>query len=67
MNSFQTVFADARGLDYATFFLVYTIVVVICRIALARFKGGSSPYLTIAALQYVMAGSVLLVHLFRQQ
>jgi len=60
MNNFQTVFADARGLDYAAFFLVYTITVVICRIALARFKGGSNPYLTIAALQYVMAGSVLL-------
>ena len=60
MNNFQTVFADARGLDYATFFLVYTATVVICRIALARFSGGSNPYLTIAALQYVMAGSVLL-------
>lgn len=60
MNNFQTVFADARGLDYAGFFLVYTIVVVICRIALARFKGGANPYLTIAVLQYVMAASVLL-------
>ncbi len=60
MSNFQTVFADARGLDYAAFFLIYTITVVICRIALARFKGGANPYLTIAALQYVMAGSVLL-------
>jgi hypothetical protein len=60
MSNFQTVYADARGLDYATFFLIYTVTVVICRIALARFKGGSNAYLTIAALQYVMAGSVLL-------
>ena len=60
MNNFQTVFADAKGLDYANFFLAYTITVVVCRIALARFKGGRRPYLTIAALLYVMAGSVLL-------
>lgn len=60
MNNFQTVFADARGLDYADYFLTYTITVVICRLALAKFKGGQRPYLTIAALQYVMAGSVLL-------
>ena len=60
MNNFQTVFADQRGLDYANFFLIYTIIVVICRIVLARFKGGSSPYLTIAILQYIMSGSVLI-------
>ena len=60
MNNFQTVFADAKGLDYANFFLAYTITVVVCRIALARFKGGRRPYLTIAALLYVMAGSFLL-------
>ena len=60
MNNFQTVFADARGLDYAGFFLTYTITVVLFRIALARFKGGNSPWLTIAALQYIMCGSVAL-------
>lgn len=60
MNNFQTVYADARGLNYATFFLIYTVTVVICRIALARFSGGPNPYLTISALQYIMAGSVLL-------
>ena len=60
MNNFQTVFADARGLDYADFFLTYTITVVIFRVLLARFKGGKNPYMTIAALQYVMFGSVLL-------
>ena len=60
MNNFQTVFADERGLDYADFFLTYTIIVVLFRILLARFKGGKNPYMTIAALQYVMFGSVLL-------
>ena len=60
MNNFQTVFADDRGLVYSTFFLVYTVTVVICRILLASFKGGKNPYLTIALLQFVMAGSVIL-------
>ena len=60
MSNFQTVYADARGLDYATFFLIYTVTVIVCRVALARFNGGANPYLTIALLQYVMAASVLL-------
>ncbi len=60
MNNFQTVFADERGLDYADYFLVYTVTVVLFRVVLARFKGGRNPYMTIAALQYVMFGSVVL-------
>lgn len=60
MNNFQTVFADERGLDYATYFLAYTITVVIFRIALARFKGGASPYLTIAGLLFTMCASIVL-------
>ena len=60
MNNFQTVFAEDRGLQYADFFLAYTITVVIFRVVLVRFTGGSNPYRTIAVLQYVMAGSVLL-------
>ncbi|MGB0843728.1 MAG: MFS transporter [Alphaproteobacteria bacterium] len=60
MNNFQTVFADERGLDYASYFLIYTLTVVIFRVALARFKGGSNPYLTIALLQYVMCASVVI-------
>ncbi len=59
MNNFQTVFADERSLRYADYFLIYTVTVVLFRIVLARFKGGSNPYLTIALLQYVMCGSVL--------
>ena len=60
LNNFQTVFADARGLDYATFFFVYTLTVVFFRLVLVKFKGGTNPYLTIAVLQYVMAASVVL-------
>lgn len=60
MNNFQTVFADNRGLDYATFFLVYTVTVIIFRLVLVRYKGGSNPYFTIAILQYLMCVSVAL-------
>ena len=60
LNNFQTVFADNRGLNYAVFFLVYTLVVVIFRLALVRFKGGANPYRTIAFLQYLMCASVVL-------
>lgn len=60
MNNFQTVFADDRGLNYATFFSVYTVTVVVFRLVLVRFKGGRNPYLTIAMLQYLMCASVVL-------
>lgn len=60
LNNFQTVFADARRLDYANFFLTYTVTVVAFRLVLARFKGGSNPYLTIALLQYIMCLSIVL-------
>ncbi len=60
MSNFQTVFAEARGLDYSLFFLFYTFTVIVCRFLLVRFKGGKRPYLTIAALQYIMAASVIL-------
>lgn len=60
MNNFQTVFAKDRGLNYADYFLAYTITVMGFRVLLARSKGGKSPYLSIAFLQYVMCGSILL-------
>lgn len=60
LNNFQTVFADERGLEYATYFLVYTVTVIVFRIVLVRFRGGKTPYLAIAVLQYIMAGSVVL-------
>jgi MFS family permease len=59
MSNFQTVFADARGLDYAHFFLAYTTTVVIARLILARFKRGVNTYRTIAGLQYIMCLSVV--------
>ena len=60
MINFQTVFADARGLNYASFFLIYTITVVVFRLILSRFKGGTNPYRTIAVLLYVMSISVVI-------
>lgn len=60
MNNFQTVFADYRGLDYAVFFAVYTITVIIFRLLLVKFNGGANPYLTIALLQFLMCVSVVL-------
>jgi MFS family permease len=60
LNNFQTVFADARGLDYANFFLTYTVTVVVFRLVLARFTGGKNPYLTIALLQYIMCLSIVI-------
>lgn len=60
MNNFQTVIAEDRGLDYAPYFLTYTITVVVLRVLLANSKGGKSPYLSIAALQYIMSGSILM-------
>jgi MFS family permease len=60
LNNFQTVIAEARGLNYAPYFLLYTITVIVFRVILANSKGGKSPYLTIALLQYVMCGSVVL-------
>ena len=60
MSNFQTVFAGDRELNYAHFFLTYTITVIICRILLTGFSGGKSPYLTISFLQYIMFGSIVL-------
>ena len=60
MNNFQTVFAENRNLQYADFFLAYTITVIVCRLLTAGFNGGKSPYAIIALLQYVMAASIFL-------
>ena len=59
MTNFQTVFASARGLDYSIYFLAYTITVISCRLLLIGFKGGTTPYRTIAILQAIMAASVV--------
>lgn len=60
LNNFQTVFAEARGLDYATFFLTYTVTVIVLRLVLVTSTGGANPYRTIAILQYIMCASVVL-------
>lgn len=60
MSNFQTTYAAERDLNYATYFLTYTITVVALRALLAAFEGGTNAYMTIAKLQYVMAASVIL-------
>lgn len=60
VNNFQTVIAASEGLNYADYFLVYTVTTVICRIAFAKYKGGAAPYRIIGYLQSVMCASVLL-------
>ena len=60
VNNFQTVIAESEGLNYADYFLVYTITTIICRVAFARFKGGASPYRVIGVLQTFMCFGVLL-------
>ena len=58
VTNFQTVYADQNGLEYATYFLTYTITVIICRIVFAEFVGGRFPYGSIAFLLAVMTMSV---------
>jgi len=60
LNNFQTVFADARGLDYAYFFMSYTLTTVTFRLVMARFTGGANPYMTIALLQCLMCAGLAL-------
>ncbi len=60
LNNFQTVIAGSEGLNYADYFLVYTVTTVICRVAFANYKGGAAPYLIIGLLQSIMSLSVLL-------
>lgn len=60
LNNFQTSIARTEGLDYADYFLAYTITTVLCRIFFAGFSGGKSPYRLIGVLQGVMCASALL-------
>jgi len=60
LNNFQTSIAKQEGLDYADYFLAYTLTTIACRLAFAGFSGGSSPYRVIALLQYVMCAAALL-------
>ncbi len=60
LNNFQTSIAKAEELNYADYFLAYTITTVLCRIFFAGLSGGKSPYLLIGLLQSVMCASALL-------
>ena len=64
VTNFQTVYADQNGLEYATYFLTYTVTVIVCRVVFAEFLGGRSPYGSIAFLLAVMAVSVASLLLF---
>ncbi|MEP1198239.1 MFS transporter [Tateyamaria sp.] len=59
--NFQTVYADANGLSYAVFFLVYTVTVIIGRLVMARFIGTHAPYGVISFLMAVMTAAVLVL------
>ena len=58
VTNFQTVYAGQNGLEYATYFLTYTVTVIVCRVLFAEFMGGRSPYGVIGILLAVMAASV---------
>ena len=60
LNNFQTSIASAEGLNYADYFLTYTITTVICRFLFAGLSGGKSPYRLIGILQSIMCLSALL-------
>ncbi len=60
LNNFQTTIARSEGLNYADYFLTYTITTVICRIVFAGLSGRTSPYRVIGLLQLVMCGSAVL-------
>jgi len=65
VTNFQTVYAVEHGLDYATYFLAYTITVIVCRVLFAEFVGGGAPYGVIAILLAVMVFSVMCLLLLR--
>jgi MFS family permease len=48
MTSFQTTFAQARGLDYSVYYVGYTAAVIFSRFVLSRAVVGRDPYLVIA-------------------
>ena len=60
VTNFQIVYAEARNLAYADYFLAYTVTVIVCRVIFAQFMGGQSPYGVIALLLGVMGLSVML-------
>jgi MFS family permease len=64
MTQFQATFASARGLDYAFFFVSYTVAVIFSRFVLAGFAGRFDTQLVIAvsvSVTAVATASFLLV------
>ena len=59
ITNFQIVYAEARGLAYADYFLAYTLTVIMCRVVFAQFMGGQSPYGVISLTLGIMALSIL--------
>ena len=60
LNNFQTSIAQAEGLEYADYFLVYTVTTVLCRIVFSGLSGSDSPYRIIGLLQCIMCVSAVL-------
>jgi MFS family permease len=58
LTQFQTTFASARGLDYAVFYVAYTVAVIASRFGLAPLASRFEARLVIAASVSVMALSV---------
>ncbi len=55
MTQFQTTFARSQGLDYAVFYVTYTVAVIFSRFVLARMASRFDARLMIAAAVSVMA------------
>lgn len=60
VNNFQTVIAASEGVNYADYFLIFTVTTVICRVAFAKFNGGNAPYRVIGILHSIKSASLLL-------
>ena len=58
MTQFQTTFAGAQGLDYAVFYVAYTVAVIFSRFVLAGVASRLDARLVIAAAVSVMALAV---------
>jgi len=59
INNFQTVYAAKVGLNYAVYFVAYTVTVIVGRFAMAHLIGSRSPYAIIASLMGFMTLSVV--------
>jgi MFS family permease len=58
LTSFQTTFAEARGLDFSVYYLSYTVAVIISRFGIANFAARYDTRLVVAVSASVTALSV---------